>query len=109
MMIIATDLPLSDRQLKRVIKRCSVGLARLGSYVGHGSGEIMIGFGTAARIHHSEENAVVSLPQLNENKIDLAFRAAAEATEEAVLNSMLCASPVTGWQGNVRHSLAEYL
>lgn len=109
MMIVATDLPLSDRQLKRVIKRCSVGLARLGSYVGHGSGEIMIGFSTAARIHHSEENAVVSLPQLNENKIDLAFRAAAEATEEAVLNSMLCASPVTGWQGNVRHSLAEYM
>lgn len=109
MMIIATDLPLSDRQLKRVIKRCSVGLARLGSYVGHGSGEIMIGFSTASRIRHYEEAAVVNLPQLNESKIDLAFRAAAEATEEAVLNSMLCASPVKGWQGNLRHSLAEYM
>ena len=109
MMIVATDLPLSDRQLKRVIKRCSVGLARLGSYVGHGSGEIMIGFTTAARIHHTEESAVISLPQLNENKIDLAFRAAAEATEEAVLNSMLCAKATTGWKGNIRHSLAEYL
>ncbi|MBQ8599070.1 MAG: P1 family peptidase, partial [Oscillospiraceae bacterium] len=60
-------------------------------------------------IHHSEESAVISLPQLNENKINDAFRAAAEATEEAVLNSMLCASPVTGWQGNLRHSLSEYM
>ncbi len=109
MMIVATDLPLSDRQLKRVIKRCSVGLARLGSYVGHGSGEIMIGFSTAARIHHQEENAIVSIPQLNENKIDLPFRAAAEATEEAVLNSMVCAKAVKGCKGDVRHSLAEYL
>ena len=44
MMVVATDLPCSTRQLKRIIKRCSVGLARLGSFVGHGSGEIMIGF-----------------------------------------------------------------
>ena len=69
----------------------------------------MIGFTTAARIHHTEESAVVQLPQLNENKIDLAFRAAAEATEEAVLNSMLCAKATTGWKGNIRHSLADYL
>ncbi len=109
MMIVATDLPVSDRQLKRIIKRCSVGLARLGSYIGHGSGEVMIGFSTASRIHHYEEAAITSLPILNENKIDLAFRAAAEATEEAVLNSMACAKAVTGWKGNLRHSLAEYL
>ena len=109
MMIVATNLPVTDRQLRRIIKRCSVGLARLGSYVGHGSGEIMIGFSTAYRIHHSEQAGVVNIPILNENKIDLAFRAAAEATEEAVLNSMVCAETTTGWQGNVRHSLKEYL
>lgn len=109
MMIVATDLPLSDRQLKRVIKRCSVGLARLGSYVGHGSGEIMIGFSTAEPLPYPAEAAILPRRQLNENKIDLAFRAAAETTEEAVLNSMLCAAPVRGWQGNLRHSLAEYL
>lgn len=107
MMIVATDLPASDRQLRRIIKRCSVGLARLGSYVGHGSGEIMIGFTTAARIRYDEPCGTVNLPILNENKIDLAFRAAAEATEEAVLNSMICAEPVS-YQGKTRHSLGEY-
>lgn len=109
MMLLATDLPLSDRQLQRVIKRCSVGLARLGSFVGHGSGEIMIGFSTAYRIPHQGESAIYSYPQLHESKIDLAFRAAAEATEEAVLNSMLCAAATTGPSGETRHSLAEYL
>ncbi len=104
MMILATDLPLSDRQLKRVIKRCSVGLARLGSYVGHGSGEIMIGFSTAAPIHTFEEAATVTVPQLNERYIDLPFRAAAEATEEAVLNSMLCAETIRD-----RRSLSDYI
>ncbi len=103
MMIVATDLPLSDRQIQRVIRRCSVGLARLGSYVGHGSGEIMIGFSTAARIS-MEDPAVIALPQLNERYIDLPFRAAAEATEEAVLNSMLMAEPVRD-----RRSLSEYI
>ena len=53
MTVIATDLPLSDRQLKRVIKRAGVGLSRTGSFMGHGSGDIMIGFTTANRI--SEE------------------------------------------------------
>lgn len=108
-MIIGTDLPVSDRQLKRIIKRCSVGLARLGSFVGHGSGEVMIGFTTAHRICHTEEKDVVPTFQINENKIDLAFRACAEACEEAVLNSMVCAEPVTGYKGDTRRSLKEYL
>lgn len=50
MMVTATDLPVSDRQLRRIIKRCSVGLARCGSYFGHGSGDVMIGFTTANRM-----------------------------------------------------------
>ena len=108
-MVVGTDLPVSDRQLRRIIKRCSVGLARLGSYIGHGSGEIMIGFSTAYRIHHVEEAGVINVPQLNETKIDLAFRAAGEATEEAVLNSMVCSDAVTGYKGDTRHSLKEYL
>ena len=51
-MIAATDLPVSERQLHRILKRASVGLARLGSFVGHGSGEIMIGFSTATRVRY---------------------------------------------------------
>lgn len=106
-MIIATDLPVTDRQLKRIIKRCSVGLARLGSYIGHGSGEIMAGFTTANRI--PAEGEMLQLRCIHESQINAAFRAAAEATEEAVLRSMLEADTVVGYSGKVRRSLKEYI
>ena len=108
-MIIATDLPCSDRQLGRIIKRASVGLARLGSYVGHGSGEIMVGFSTARRIPHTATQDIVACREMSESRIDLAFRAVAEATEEAVLNSMVCAEPATRLDGQIVHSLKEFL
>ncbi len=106
-LILATDLPLSSRQLGRIIRRCAVGLARLGSYTGHGSGEVMIGFSTANRI--PAEGNCFSLRCIHENQIDKAFRAAAEATEEAVLRSMLEAHSVTGYSGKVRRSLREFV
>lgn len=106
-LILATDLPLSSRQLKRILKRCSVGLARLGSFIGHGSGEIFIGFSTANRI--PEIAACYNLRCLHESHMDQAFRAAAEATEEAVLRSMLEAGTVTGCSGKVRRSLREFM
>ena len=105
-MIIATDLPLTSRQLTRVIRRCSVGLARLGSYIGHGSGEVMIGFSTANRI--PEKGGCFSLRCIHESQINKAFRAAAEATEEAVLRSMYYANTVVGYSGKVRRSLSEF-
>lgn len=107
--ILATDIPLSDRQLKRVIKRCSVGLARLGSFIGHGSGEVFIGFTTANRISAKEKHSIVSVQQLNEDRIDDVFRAAAECTEEAVLNSMAAAETVTGPGDKTRYSIKEFL
>ena len=107
--ILATDLPLTDRQLRRVIRRCSVGLARLGSFIGHGSGEVFIGFSTANRVPFEDPRAVIPCAALNENRIDLSFRAAAECTEEAVLNSMIAAEEVTGPSGTVRRALRDYL
>ena len=86
-LIVATDLPLSSRQLKRVIKRTSVGMARLGSYIGHGSGEVMIGFTTARPEKISEH--VYAYPILEEAQLNQAFRAAGEAAEEAIVQSML--------------------
>lgn len=86
-MILATDAPLSDRQLRRVITRCSVGLARLGSYIGHGSGEVFIGFSTANRIKSDADDLYVTRA-VNESRMELFFRAAAECAEEAVLNSL---------------------
>lgn len=106
-LILATDLPVSSRQLKRILKRCSVGLARLGSFIGHGSGEIFIGFSTANRIPTNGD--CICLRCIHESQIDKAFRAAAEATEEAVLRSMLEANTVTGYSGEVRRSLKEFI
>ena len=59
--VIATDIPLTARQLGRVIRRASVGLARLGSYIGHGSGEVMLGFTTANRMPHAAESGLLPL------------------------------------------------
>ena len=108
--VIATDLPLSDRQLRRAIKRCSVGLARLGSFIGHGSGEVFIGFSTANRTApDADPRAILPCAALNENRMDDVFRAVAECTEEAVLNSMAAATDVRGPNGAERLSLANFL
>ncbi len=99
-MIVATDLPVSDRQLRRVLKRAAVGLIRTGSYLGHGSGDIMVGFSTAYTLPAPGEAPVVQVPLLNEDCIDKAFRAVAESCEEAILNSLAAADRVTGYQGH---------
>ena len=108
MMIAATDLPVSERQLGRILRRASVGLARLGSFVGHGSGEIMIGFSTAHSVRYDEEQ-VRRMDVMPEGKIDLAFRAIAECAEEAVLDSMYCAEAMTGFEGHHVACLREFL
>lgn len=105
--VLACDIPLTARQLRRVVRRCSVGIARLGSYIGHGSGEIFIGFSTANVI--APQSEVMSIRCINEDVIDRVFRAAGEATEEAILNSMICASAGRELGGREVHSLAEYL
>jgi len=107
--IVATDLPLTDRQLYRAVRRAGVGLIRLGSFIGHGSGEVMVGFTTANRLPHESAADVLELRALHEDRMDLVFRAVAEATEEAVLNAMAAAGSVTGYQGHSRESLADYL
>ena len=105
-LILATDLPVTDRQLGRIIRRCSVGLARLGSFIGHGSGEVFLGFSTANRIPYEAD--FMECRCIHESHINEAFRAAAEATEEAVLRSMVHAHTVTGYSGKVRRSLCEF-
>lgn len=99
MMVTATDLPVSDRQLRRIIKRCSVGLARCGSYFGHGSGDVMIGFTTANRMPAGGMTPRRHPAGIDEHTLELAFRAIAEATQEAVLNSLCCADAVTAEDG----------
>ena len=109
MSILATDLPLTSRQLKRILKRTGVGIARTGGYTGHGSGEVMIGFTTANRIPSGCEEELLQLSAIPEHVINQAFLAAAEAEQEAILNSMTAAKPTRGRDGELYYSLAEYL
>ncbi len=107
--ILATDLPLSDRQLRRVLKRCPVGMARLGSFVGEGSGEVFVGFSTANRVDISDNAAIRPAESFDDRRLDSVFRAAAEATEESILNAMASAESVTGYSGLSRKNLFEVL
>ena len=109
MMVVATDLPVSDRQLRRILKRCAVGLARNGSYFGHGSGDVMIGFTTANRMPHGGMHRVLSHQVITEHSLEMAFRAAAEATQEAVLNSLTAAVEMTDVSGKTYESITKYL
>ncbi len=106
--ILATDAPLSSRQLRRALKRIGVGLARDGSYTSHGSGEVFLGFSTA-NIVHDDGQAFHTVRLIKDDSLNPVFRAAAEATEEAVLNSMLCAERAVAIDGTPIHSLREYL
>jgi len=96
--IMATDAPLDARQLKRVAKRAGAGLGRLGSYWGHGSGDIAVTFTTNNQIEKIEEH-----------ELDPLLRAAAEGTEQAVLDALLQATPVTGFKSNQRRDLSSIL
>lgn len=109
MTILATDLPVSHRQLKRIIRRTAVGIARTGAYTGHGSGEVMIGFTTANRIPPSSQGKLIAQTVIHEDFINRAFQAAAEASHEAILNSMVCAHRTAGRKGESYYSLAEFL
>ncbi|MCI9637970.1 MAG: P1 family peptidase [Hungatella sp.] len=107
MMILATDLPVTDRQLKRMCGRAPVGLARCGSFLGHGSGDIVIGFTTANRVETAGEEAVFPMEMLREELLDKVFPLVAESVEEAVLNSLAMASTVTGYDGTTKYSLTD--
>ncbi|MBN9220658.1 MAG: P1 family peptidase [Mesorhizobium sp.] len=109
LIVLATDVPLEHRQLDRVARRAGAGIARLGSFWGNGSGDIVIAFSTGNRVDHDESRDLVPLLALNEARIDVLFRATVEATQEAVLNSMLSAEAFTGRGGTHRASLADWL
>lgn len=107
--VMATDLPLGDRQLQRVARRGGAGLARLGAFWGHGSGDVVLCFTTADPVEHDPAKAFSTQERLADDHIDIAFRAAAETTQEAVLNA-LCMAPATpARNGRLYPSLADWL
>lgn len=107
--VLATDVPLEHRQLRRLAARAGTGIAWTGSFWGHGSGDIGLAFSTAETLPHAAETALLPRHVLAEARIDLLFRAAAEATAEAVMDAMVAADSTTGFQGHHRRSLREIL
>ena len=106
--ILATDIPMNERQLKRIAKRVPIGLARTGSHIGNGSGDIVIAFSTANRIKHYEDRDIVSIKIINEN-IDKVFRGVIECVEEAVISSLLHSEKTIGTSEHKRESLKKYI
>lgn len=106
---LATDIPMNERQLKRIAKRVPIGLARTGSHIGNGSGDIVIAFSTANRIKHYEDRDIVSIKIINENIIDKVFRGVIECVEEAVISSLLHSEKTIGTSEHKRESLKKYI
>jgi len=103
--LIATNAPVSSRQLKRMAKRATHGLARTGSVSTHGSGDIVIAFSTTSRVPHYREDIRTPVGSVFEEDLTWLFRATAEATEEAILNSLFRAETMVGRDGNTRIAL----
>ena len=96
--IIATDAPLLPHQLRRVAKRPSLALGRLGTVSNAGSGDIFLAFSTAANEQLSE-NKISNIAMFPNNHLSTVFRATVDATEEAIINAMVAADNVIGING----------
>ena len=107
MMIVATDAPLSDRNLARLARRTFAGLARTGASMSDGSGDYAIAFSTHDDVRRTDERraAVSMIPDLPNAHMSPLFQAVIEATEEAILNSLTMARTVTGHQGQTVEAL----
>ena len=95
MMVIATDAPLSDRNLERIARRAVMGLSRTGSYASNGSGDYVIAFSTANGVRRSSAVDIHELEDLPNGRISALFQATVEATEEAIYNSLFKAQTVS--------------
>jgi len=114
--VLATDAPLDPRQLDRLAVRAGAGLARAGGLFSTSSGDFVIAFSNANRIPHHPTQRVLTQQIVIESLmvgegwpgrvlISELFQAAAEATEEAILNALFSAETMTGRDGHVRHAL----
>ena len=95
MMVVATDAPLSERNLRRVAMRAVMGLSRTGSYASNGSGDYVIAFSTAPGVRRRPGDEVRTVDDLANNAISGVFQATVEATEEAIYNSIFKAVTVS--------------
>ena len=102
MVVLATEAPLSERQLRRLAARATFGLGRAGSFASNASGEYVIAFSTAHRIPHRSDAPHVDLRLLRDDSTELRqlFEAAGEVVHEAILNALCSAEAMVGRDGN---------
>ena len=107
MIVVATDAPLDARNLERLAKRALLGIARTGGYNSNGSGDYAIAFSTAesVRVPNRSTTPARSVTLLRDEAISPLFQAAAEAAEEAILNSLFKAVRTQGKDGHVADAL----
>jgi len=96
--VVATDAPLLPHQLERVARRAGLGVARVGSYAGNGSGDVFIAFSTA-NLEAMSWKRTVRAEFLENGRLDGLFEATVQATEEAIVNSMVAARDMQGNAG----------
>jgi D-aminopeptidase len=104
--VIATDAPLLPTQLKRLARRVTLALGRLGSISGNDSGDIFIAFSTANSGAGLAEKAV-AVTMLPNDLMDDLFEATVEATEEAIVNALVAAKSMTGIDGHTVNALPQ--
>ena len=102
--VVATDAPLLPHQLKRVVRRAALGVARNGGIGSNGSGDIFIAFSTA-NPGAAKQSEVVSLQMIPNSRITPVFLATVQATEEAIINAIVAAETMTGRDGNTVYGL----
>ncbi len=107
MIVVATDAPLDARNLNRLARRALLGIARTGGYYSNGCGDYAIAFSTAAevRIPHRGAGPTQTATVLRNDAVSRLFLAAAEAAEEAILNSLFKAVRVEGKDGHAADPL----
>ncbi|WP_456271767.1 DmpA family aminopeptidase [Bacillus sp. AK031] len=109
MIILAVDIPMTDRQLKRLSKRAAVGLSRAGSHIHHGSGDIVIAFSTQNIIKHQNDALFETVSMIREDHpiMNTIFQAAAESVEEAIVSSIYHAEETEGRKGRIARSFRK--
>jgi D-aminopeptidase len=98
--VLATNAPLLPHQLGRVSKRVALGIGRTGSFAAHGSGEIVVSFSTANTVPRQSNEMTAKVEFLLDSRMNRLYEAAIETTEEAILNALCAAEPVTGVDGH---------
>ncbi len=103
--VVATDAPLLPHQLKRIVKRVSLGIGLMGGTGGNSSGDIFLAFSTANSEAAAKEAGLAEARFLPNNELNPLFEATIQATEEAIVNALVAAETMTGRNGNTVYAI----